>query len=395
MAVKLTRSFVIPTIALVSQLVLPNAWADDIHLSGVINTTVFEVAPTDRVIVEDDLVVFSDGNITIDGPMIATKSGASISLVSPGVININATIRPGAGKDGDYLEDGQDGGGLTLNAPRVILGVNELSAGDGGDGGDGGSGGEGGWVIAMGAVYTNPWSAQMASVAAGQGGNGGHGVFDPMSAVATGDGGDGGDAGWVVIGTQQVPVSVGPCVGHGDDGLHGISITPVKGGYGGDGSAGTVFNHNGGRGGDGAAGTHAWAPDAGDGEDGSDCCGNQAGDGGRGGHAGIGRGGEGGDGGQGGDGWGPLGSGGDGGDAGWGGDGHGGRGGSGGDGGDGSPWGIGGQAGYSAAGYAGAGGKKGLGGQGQLENGDNGNDGQPGLGFFPPAALTGWNGSEC
>lgn len=380
----------------------------DTVINGTLSVSSFHVSEETVALVDQDLVVSSQGDIIIDGSIIGIEGNltstlsqalsnqtdaASITLTTPGKIIINGTIQAANGIDG------QNGGNIFLNAKEIVLN-NHLTAGNGGHGsGYGMDGGDGGSIFIDGTLVT-PDNETPVNVQAGNGGDGSESLPDK-------DGSNGGNGGDVILGDGS---NGGPGVpGNNDTGSNGTDGSGggrcANAGHGGPGAnviagvGGNGNNHGGnasilsgrgGNGGHGGKGGNALGGNGGYGGKGGDCC-NPDGPGGNGGHGAQGgnaTGGRGGNGGKGGNGV-LFGNGGEGGKGGDGGTGTGGNGGNGGDGGVGVPGGAAGLAAIGGTGTAGAGGLGGAGGNGGLL----GNNGAPGAFGVPGGAVSGSTGA--
>jgi len=385
------------------------------HLAGVERTARFEVGRFEKVVVDEDLVVLSSGDIVVNGPIEAVArglksrsgQGISITLSTPKTIYLNAEVLPGRGIDASTAcSAGGKGGSLILDAVRIVVGVPEIHAGAGGSGGAGAPGGAGGDFLAGGQLVSRLPFQMRARLVAGAGGAGGAGTSASckgISANLRSRGGKGGD----FRGTQSLAaIDIQDCTisnvdfllkGDGSAGGAGTDQAGGAGGAGGRGSDGNAGHPDGYPGTAGSpGGSVTGGPGGGGGGGTNGCCviphvpGGNGGAGGKGGNA---TGGAGGAGGAGGNGL-PGARGGNGGAGGRGGSATGGNGGGGGAGGNGNGPGTGGAGGVGGTATAGAGGTGGAGGLG-TPNGTPGAVGAGGTATAGGTGGTGANGSPC
>lgn len=313
--------------------------------------------PTDQnLVLEKDLLVFSKGDVRIDGNILGksqlnhNSDGQNLIICSNGTIEINGNILLSNGGDAHlpalhtlaqnglpqqswaqlaanapyllptvqlsrYVNGGR-GGGLLLKARQIIIN-GQVKVGAGGHGVAGGNGGAGASLIFLFEQFqAGPQSRRFE---AGQGGHGGDGV--EWFTLDGGAGGQGGEALFFACsngsnganGTGS-PTTAGTNGGNGGTGGNGTDGIACNGGNGGNGGSGGANNNNpmninygngrrGGAGGIGGAGGFAFNNVAGGSSLGGD--GGNGGSGGSGGNAfgtdnDGGRGGDGGDGGTGG-----------------------------------------------------------------------------------------------
>ena len=388
----------------------------------------FQVPQTESLVLKNDLLIWSEGDVTIDGNILgemiqnSNRNGQSLSIGSSGTIFVRGVIAlsdGGNGLDATAVPNnpalllshlgaatllrtfgktetwqGGDGGSLLLFAQKVVF-EGEIRVGNGGRGFGSSSGGRGGNLAILTDFFQKTTTS--ADFFAGNGGDGGS-----EAGLGCGKGGDGGDAflscseganGANNAGSGNVTGGDGGTGGAGIPFANNALSDGCNGGYGGSGTS-TNGNGTGGKGGNGGTGGSA-SPGLLGGPGGS---GNNGGNG-NGGNGGIGTGGKGGDGGNGGAesysggtaGAGGNGTGGDGTD---GGNGIGGDGGKGGLGGNalmnGAFSGNGGQGGQGGSGYGGHSiGNVGNGGDGIGGNGGDGGNGGSG-GAFPTYGGNGW-----
>ena len=365
-------------------------------------TTSFYIPKNDTLQLVNDLSIFSEKDVKIDGtisgtsPSIKNPNGQNLIIFSLGTIYINGTIElsDGIGQKRKtshkvkqniassinvnelfYLSnfvlgaidfplaklDGGKGGSLLLVGKKIVIN-GAIKTGAGGHGWNGGNGGDGGSMMFLSENFEI--SNKIEKFIAGDGGNGNVGLS--IGLPGCDNGGDGGNGGNSIFLT---------CT-NGTDGANGadnIGTGNVVGGNGGNGSnasEGPCHGGNGGNGGNGISsngyargGTAGHAGSGGSGDAFQSISSGNGGHGGNGGsgyggngtnntgqHGGYGLGKDGGKGGSGGVGWnGALG--GDGGNGGNGGDGEGGNGGTAGS--------VGGNGGYGKAGDGGSGGSAG------------------------------------
>lgn len=359
------------------------------HLAGAISVHRFAVSAGERIVADDDIAVYSERDIVIDGPITALpradrsdlSRGVSIQLRTPGTIFVNATLAAGPGRHGTArCTAGERGGDVVLHARRIIFRMGSLRGAAGGDGGPDAPGGRGGDLVLDAAQVVSTFDGGEAlRLYGGAGGKGGDGTWIGCGeSVVTGAGAPGGAGGdvrapQVTIARSTVgqPAPPDVCAPDGAAGSQPATATGGTGGTGGAGSQGTMENPDGGPGGAGGPGGLGLGSNGGGGGNGGDCCVPAPGQGGKGGPGGkgaLGVGGTGGAGGPGGAAWFSAGvyqgTGGVGGDGGNGGPGKGGNGGPGGNGGKGSPAGAGGAGGALGGAAGGSGGAAGSGGAG-------------------------------
>ncbi len=400
----------------------------DLSNGGQFRVPNFQVPKTESLVLKNDLLIWSEGDVTIDGSILgemirnSNRNGQNLSVGSGGTIFVRgaialsdggngldaaevpnnpalllshlgaATLLRAFGKTGSW--QGGGGGSLLLFAKKIVF-EGKTRVGNGGRGFGSGSGGRGGNLAVLTDIFQK--TTISADFFAGNGGDGGS-----EAGLGCGNGGDGGDAFLSCSeGTNGANNSGSGNVTGGDGGDGGAGIpfannvlsNGCNGGHGGSGTS-TNGNGTGGKGGNGGTGGSV-LPDLLGGPGGS---GNNGGNG-NGGNGGIGTGGNGGDGGNGGaesysGGTAGAGGNGTGGDGTNGGNGIGGDGGKGGLGGNALINGVfagnGGQGGQGGSGYGGNSiGNVGIGGDGIGGNGGDGGNGGSG-GIFPTYGGNGW-----
>lgn len=311
----------------------------------------WHIAVGQELILENDLQIFSEGNVRIDGNILGksyfnrNSNGQNLIICSNGTIEINGNILLSDGGDAVWplapnlakttlaappwaqisasalsllpsvqlsqSVHGGRGGGLLLKARQIIIN-GQVKVGSGGKGIAGGQGGAGASMIFLFEQFQA--SAQSRPFQAGHGGDGGAG--EAWLSIDGGIGGIGGEALFFAcsngtngnngLGSPNMVGGLGDNGGQGGNGTDGIACNGGNGGNGGSGGGFTnPMNMNygngrrGGHGGNGGEGGFAFNNVAG----GS----STAGDGGNGGNGGQGGNGfgtnkDGGNGGQGGDG---------------------------------------------------------------------------------------------
>lgn len=371
-------------------LVVPVLWgfenpvhdSNEVTLSGTHRVPSFEVPEGVTIEVEEDLLIISEGSISIDGLLIVRNrnpedrlDGARIELYAATEIEVGpeGAIRGGAGGGALYQsERGNSGSSIILSAPTVwIDGVVQAGAG-----GRGQTGGDGGTVRIRGNYIThrkgNPYSSngqRMWGAIGGDGGlwggNGGDVITEVCSqprAVSSACDGRGS------VAASQTALHLWDDPPPGTDGAAGGGSQGGVGATGAPGANGSSISPSGQPGGVGGVGGSVTGGNGQGGGQGGGGCPGAGGTGGAGGAGGTGTGGIGGAGGQGGNAYEdpsthePQGPGGNGGAGGSGGTGTGGNGGNGGAGGPNA--GNGGAGGAAGNGVAGPGGQGGAGGSG-------------------------------
>lgn len=136
----------------------------------------FHVAPNERLVIDGDLDISTQGSIVIEGPVIVVdgdRPGAAapkVSLTSKKYIRIDSELTGGRGSNGDSSSGfGAQGTSVILTAP-VVFGKGVVRGGRGGNGVLGTKGGNGG-DVAVRAVL-----AIGLKIVGGEGGNGGEGL---------------------------------------------------------------------------------------------------------------------------------------------------------------------------------------------------------------------------
>ncbi|WP_421795696.1 hypothetical protein [Haliscomenobacter sp.] len=252
----------------------------------------------ENLILEEDYVVYSEGDVRIDGNIFgksivqSNRSGQNLIICAAGTIEINGNIQLSDGGPG-YLSDknfvaqiaplrgqlaqigavtlgfsvtnqvaqsinGGRGGSLFLQAPRIIIN-GQVKVGKGGNGIAGGRGGEGGSMIIL---YKQFQAGRKTNrFVAGNGGQGGNG--EAWFNIDGGAGGKGGETYFFACSNGSngsngagSPTTVGENGGNGGQGGNSSDGIACGGGNGGNGGSGGVnlTTGNGRRGGSGGNG---------------------------------------------------------------------------------------------------------------------------------------------
>ncbi|MBL8991108.1 MAG: hypothetical protein JNJ48_05960, partial [Phycisphaerae bacterium] len=159
------------------------------QLAGTVRVERFVLSANELARITDDVVIESETDIIIDGPLAVDEPGAqrrhapNITLRAARRVLISGAITPANGRAGDPGLQGGRGTSLEIEAPLVVTHGAELRAGNGAEG-VAASGGDGGSVIVRGRIVHADRLARPV-LRAGHGGRGGDGGHR---------GGNGGDA---------------------------------------------------------------------------------------------------------------------------------------------------------------------------------------------------------
>ena len=187
-----------------------------IELGGTLRVDSFHVAADEVVIAVEDLIIVSEGDIVLDGPILGglvvdehgVKRGASVTLWSSTKIIFNAAVRAGNGPEGGNTGRARrQCGHMIVGAPILELRADDFVRFEGGTGGAGGTGaegvragtgGRGGMVQVYGQIFVHdspPPEDSRAFMALIRGGAGGPGGRAGPGQDGGGGGGGGGATG--------------------------------------------------------------------------------------------------------------------------------------------------------------------------------------------------------
>jgi len=221
---------------------------------GQFRVATFQLPQNESLVLKSDLLIWSEGDVTIDGNILgevlqhSNHAGQDLIIGAAGTIFIRGAIALSDGGKGSDATDlpgnpalllshlgsaallhtfgkterwqGGDGGSLLLHARRIVY-EGKISVGHGGTGYSQGKGGDGGMLALIADQYEQMPFAQ--KLQGGEGGRGGNGI-----GCGCGDGGAGG----------TVLLACTP----GMDGAHDSGTGEVTGGNGGPGGDGSAEN---------------------------------------------------------------------------------------------------------------------------------------------------------